>query len=596
MPGQRTPAEMLERLRKEAKRRLKEFRSGNEQAVRWYRHAIPNGPADPTLRDMQLAVARSLDFPGWTALKTALEMPLPEANSEVGVVNRFLDNACPDHHVRGRQDHRRAEWTAMRLLEQHPEIATHDINTAVVCGELDVVRDVIARNSRLAVDPSEGPSAYRAMAGGANDLYGNLGPKGWTPLLYLAFTRLPIPASNDNAVAIARMLLEAGADPNAFFHAGDSHYTPMTGVAGEGEEDRPPHPRRDELTQLFLDFGADPYDIQVVYDLGFHSEYLWWLPMIYAHCVKIGRADDWRDPEWQMLGMGGYGCGARWFLEHAINHGRVDLAAWCLEHGAGPNAPPARDKRMSQKSLYETAMDAGQPEIADLLLRHGASFIARAPTPLRSLTNAAFRLDRARVDAILREHPELLSSPEPLFRAAEKDRADVIHLLVDAGFSPDVADDKNTRPLNYAAWSNALHAARALVARGAEVDPVEQNYGGTPFGNASHFLYRDVMDFLAPLTTDVWNLTYNGYLDRLREVLAEKPERARVDWDSWSPLLWLPPHDEDVALAMVKLFVHHGADPHRRDSDGVSPLDRADALGMTRVAAYLRNLSSGEDA
>ncbi|HSC99766.1 MAG TPA: ankyrin repeat domain-containing protein, partial [Casimicrobiaceae bacterium] len=244
MSGQRTPAETLEHLRNEAKRRLKAFRRGDERAVNWYRHAVPNPVSDPTLRDMQLAVARGLDFPGWTALKRALETPLPDPQSHEGLVSRFLDNACPDHHVRGQQDHRRAQATALRLLEQHPEIARHDINTAIVCGDIDFVRDAIARDSRVALLPTDGPSAYRAMAGGANDLYGNLGPKGWTPLLHLAFTRLPLAASNDNAVAIAKLLLEAGADPNAFFHAGDSHYTPMTGVAGEGEEDRPPHPRR----------------------------------------------------------------------------------------------------------------------------------------------------------------------------------------------------------------------------------------------------------------------------------------------------------------------------------------------------------------
>jgi ankyrin repeat protein len=594
MPGQATPAETLERLRKEAKRRLKAVRSGDERAIHWYRHAVPNAAANPTLRDMQLAVARNLDFSGWAELKRALETPVPEPQSKEGIITRFLDNACPDHHVRGRQDHRRAEWTAMRLLAQHPEIPRHDINTAIVCGDIEFVRDAIARTPQSAVGPTEGPSAYRAMAGGANDLYGNLGAKGWTPLLYLAFTRLPIPASNENAVEIARLLLDAGADPNAYFHAGESHYTPMTGVAGEGEEDRPPHPRRDELTQLFLDYGANPYDIQVVYDLGFNAEYLWWLPMIYAHAVKTGRADDWRDPEWQMLGMGGYGCGARWFLDHAIANVNVDLAAWCLEHGAGPNVSAARDKRMLQISLYEGAIRAGQHEIAELLLRYGAKRVVVAPTPLELLTEAALRSDRARVDAILREHPELRSSPEPMFRAAEQNRADVIHLLVDAGFSPNVADDKNTHALNHTSWSDAVDAARALVERGAEIDSVEENYGGTPFGNAAHFLHRKVMEFLAPLTKDVWNLTYNGYLDRLREVLAEDPRRARVDWDTWSPLLWLPPHDETVALEMVKLFVHHGADPHRRDSNGVAPVDRADALGMTRVAAYLRDLRRNE--
>lgn len=562
MKGHRTPEEMLEHLRKEARRRLKAFHSGKDEAVRWYRRILPSGPATPTLRDMQLAVARTLDFPGWTDLKRAFETPLPDPNSREGVVNRFLDNACPDHHVRGRQDHRRAEATAMRLLEQHPWLPLHDFNTAVVCGELDQVRAEIARDSRIAVQASALPAAQRGMAGGANDLYHDLGPKGWTPLLYLAFTRLPSGKSNDNSVAIARLLLEAGADPNAFFHAGNSHYTPMTGVAGEGEEDRPRHPRHVEIAQLLLDYDANPYDIQVVYDLGFHSDYLWWLPMIYQRAMKTGREADWRDPEWAMLDMGGYGCGARWFLDHAISHDNVDLAKWCLEHGAGPNAPPGRSRFNPQRSLYAEAVVRGRQEIAELLTRHGA------------------RAEEVPVPALVPH--------EALCRAAEENRPDVIRQLVASGVSPDIADEKNTRALHHAAWKNALDAAKALVELGAEIDPTEHNYGGTPLGGSTHFFHWDVANFLAPLSKDIWNLTYNGYLDRLREVLEETPERARVDWDQWSPLLWLPTHDEDLALETAKLFVEHGADKHRRASNGATPAARADALGMPRLAAYLR--------
>src|SRR4051812_30157261 len=196
MKGQSTPAETLERLRKEAKRRLKAFRSGNEQAVRWFHHTLATVPSEPTLRDAQLAVARSLDFPGWTALKRAIETPLPDPTSREGIVHRFLDNACPDHHVRGRQDHRRAEATAMRLLAQNSWLPRHDFNTAVVCGEIDHVRQAIARDPRVAVVASSEPGALRAMAGGSNDLYEYLGPKGWPPLLYLSFTRLPLAAAS----------------------------------------------------------------------------------------------------------------------------------------------------------------------------------------------------------------------------------------------------------------------------------------------------------------------------------------------------------------------------------------------------------------
>jgi ankyrin repeat protein len=563
MKGQRTPEEMLEHLRKEAKRRLKAFQSGKDNAVRWYRELVPNGPAHPTLRDMQLAVARSLDFPGWADLKRAFHEPMPPANSPAGIVSRFLDNACPDHHVRGRQDHRRAEATAMRLLAQNPWLPLHDFNTAVVCGEIDYVRDAIARNPRIAIDASSLPSVRRGMSGGENDLFHDLGPKGWTPLLYLAFTRLSVAKATDNAVEIARLLLDAGADPNAFFHAGDSHYTPMTGVAGEGEEDRPRHPNHVEIAQLLLDHDANPYDIQVVYDLGFHSDYLWWLPMIYDRALKTGREADWRDPEWKMLDMGGYGCGARWFLEHAINHNKVELAAWCLEHGASPNPPPSRSGFFYKDlSVHAVAVAEGRQEIADLLVRYGAK---AEPVTARTLTPL-----------------------EALRKAARENDAAGIHRLIDSGVSPDIADDKNTRALHEAAWANALDAAKALVARGAEIDPTENNYGGTPLGGATHFLNSDVANFLAPLSKDIWNLAYNGYIDRLREVITEKPERARVDWDEWSPLLWLPAHDEDLAIETAKLFVEHGADKHRRASNGDTPLSRAEALGMPRLAAYLR--------
>lgn len=588
MSGRHTPAETLERLRREAKRRLAQIKGGDEQAIQWYRRAVANPAASPTLRDVQFAFARMLDFPGWTALKRAIDTPLADPHSPDGLANRFLDNACPDHHVRGRQDHRRAAATAMRLLEQHPEIAHYNLATAVVCGDVEAVRAAIARDPRCANTPIGTPSATRAMAGGENDLYKQLGPKGWPPLLYLAFTRLPLASANDNAVAIARLLLENGADPNAYYHAGDSHYTPMTGVVGEGEEDRPAHPQRDALTQLLLEYGANPYDNQVVYNLGFHSEYMWWLPMIHAHCMRIGRATDWDDPAWPMLDMGGYGNGARWMLEHAIRHNKIELAEWCLSHGASAVAPPARSTHFTPRSLIDAAHDKGRVEIAELLERYGARRSSEPLSPLAALTQATLRLDRARVDTLLREHPDLLANPTPMFTAAEQNRADALALLVDAGYSANIADEQNTRPLNYAAWSNSLDAVKLLIERGAEIDSVERNYGGTAFGNASHFLHRDVMDYLVPRTRDVWNLTYNGYADRLQLVLDEDPARARVDWDTWSPLLWLPPFDEALALRIAQLLVAHGADPQRRDSTGASPADRAEAIGMTSVATWLR--------
>ena len=76
--------------------------------------------------------------------------------------------------------------------------------------------------------------------------------------------------------------------------------------------------------------------------------------------------------EWHMLDQGNYGSGARWHLRTAIEKDDIELARWCLEHGANPNAAPERDQRFPQRSLYEHAMRMRRPEMVSLLLELGA--------------------------------------------------------------------------------------------------------------------------------------------------------------------------------------------------------------------------------
>ena len=43
-------------------------------------------------------------------------------------------------------------------------------------------------------------------------------------------------------------------------------YSALVGVPGEGEQDAPPHAERDALYGLLLERGANPFDIQVLYN------------------------------------------------------------------------------------------------------------------------------------------------------------------------------------------------------------------------------------------------------------------------------------------------------------------------------------------
>jgi hypothetical protein len=51
---------------------------------------------------------------------------------------------------------------------------------------------------------------------------------------------------------------------------------------------------------------------------------------------------------------------------------------------------------------------------------------------------------------------------------------------------------------------------------------------------------------------------YSDHVDRLRELLAEKPERAR-GYDGETLLMYLPPDDETMAIRVATLLLEHGA-------------------------------------
>ncbi|MBA2306257.1 MAG: ankyrin repeat domain-containing protein [Acidobacteria bacterium] len=503
-------------------------------------------------------------------------------------VSLFLDNACPDHHVRGGSDHVRAEHTAMRLLVRHPEIAMANFYTAVVCGDLDAVHRALAADPGWATRRNGEPGLGRTGAGGEGDLTTrDWGSKGWEPLSYLCFTRLPLPSVTGNAVAIARALLDRGANPNVYFMAGDSRYTPLVGAIGEGEEGRPGHQQRDALVRLLLERGANPYDEQVIYNIHFRGKALWFLELIYEHARRSGRTVDWADPEWQMLSAGGYGTGARWLLDAAVEHNDVQLAEWCLTHGANPNSAPGPQRRNRHRSLYEEAVFRGHVEVAELLVRYGARRSSIALNPVQRLIAACLRDDKATIRDEVARHPEFLNSHEALFAATKYNRREAVELLLDLGTSPNVQSPEGERALHIAAYDDAVDAGELLIARGAEVDPIGCHYDNTPLGGAMHCQSARMIALLARHSRSAWEVGYSGHVDRLRELLTEQPEDAR-GYDGETLLMYLPPGDETKAMEVARLLLEHGADPTIKDPHGKTAADRAERNAMYRVAEFLR--------
>lgn len=598
-PKQLLPHSKLDNLKKEAKRWLRALRQDDVEARTRLSRVYPNAPDTPGLRDVQHALALEHRFPGWTAFKKHIEdqaIDQLETSASTGaeltaLVNLFLEYACADPILNnGPAAHARRERAALRILTRHPEIARFNIHTAVVCGDLEEVERILKRHPEAAVEAG-GPQRRRHLPERE---------KLWTPLLHLCYGRLPTPAAGDNAVSIARALLDHGADPNDYFEVG-SHpcrYTTLCGAAGEGEDDGPPHPHKEALARLLLERGAEPYDIQVMYNIHFHGNVLWFLELMYEFSVKAGRQADWMDPNWSMLNMGNYGSGARWHLEIAVKENDIKLAEWVLTHGASANTVAANDPRFSQITLYEAATRLGFTEMAELLVRYGAvRSESIALDGVEAFTQACLRLDRKEVLEQLAQHPEYLQSHVPIFAAARLDRADVVEFLLDLGTPIEIEDNSKQRPLHEAASHDSINAARLLLDRGAELEPVETNWNNTPLDHAMYGNLQRMITFLSGFTRDVFRLAWIGNIERLRDVLAEEPDRARrialsngiTDAEGGStPLMWLT-DDEARAKEIIELLISNGADPNLKNNEGMTAADCAERRGMYDVAELLRS-------
>ena len=233
-------------------------------------------------------------------------------------------------------------------------------------------------------------------------------------------------------------------------------------------------------------------------------------------------------------------------------------------------------------------MFRGHGDVAEVLVRHGASRSSMALNPTQALIGACMREDEAAIRGEVARHPEFQNSHEALFAATQYNRRAAVELLLDLGTSPDIESPVGERALHIAAYADAVDVGELLIARGAEVDPIGRQYDNTPLGGAMHCQSTCMIALLARHSRSAWEVGYAGNVDRLRELLTEKPERAR-GYDGETLLMYLPPDDETRAMEVARLLLDHGADPTIRDPQGNTAADRAERNAMYEAAALLRN-------
>jgi ankyrin repeat protein len=540
----------LESLRKEAKGWLKTLQAGDPPAIARLRTALPQHTGAPTLRAVQLALARERGFPGWSQLKESLQ----QAEAVQRDLRKLADEMLRQMIFLG------DPAIGAELLARHPELAEFDFYTAVATGRLAAVNQHLARDAGMATRTG--------------------GPRNWQPLLYFAYSRLPGHA--EHAVEIAHALLDHGADPNAMWlDDWGNPFTVLTGVVGEGEGVKPPHPQAHELVALLLERGASPVDTQTLYNNSIVGDDTHWLELLWSASVARGITDRWsalppvaadgHQPPRQL----------DYLLGNAVTHCNPGRVAWLLEHGADPGCTHVYTKR----PLLEVAQLQGTAEIVALLRHHGASDQPLSPAVAFQIACRQGNFEQARTIASI--SGEIIAHAEVLMLAAALGRTDLIDLLLERGMPVDIMDEGGVRALHAAVMHDAPRAVAHLLARGALVDTPTRHYGGA-MGAAAHFKRYECAKVLAPHSRDVHNLVSLGLVERLAELFAAEPALVNLPHfrRGSTPLFWLPEVATD-ALHMARFLLNHGADAAARNQEGRTAGEQARLRGQDALAQLL---------
>jgi uncharacterized protein len=490
----------------------------------------------------------------------------PEPFAPATPSDTFVDLACL-RYLEADSPRRRVH--AQRLLQRHPDLALESLYAAAVLGDVASARRHLDADPSLATRPG--------------------GPRGWDALLYLCYGRVVQP--DGDPLAVARLLLERGADPNTYtllrWEGRSSRFTALTGVMGEGEGGpvhAPPHPEARALAVLLLDAGADPCDGQGLYNTMF-SQSDAWLELLLERGLDASRRVSWvDDSEERMLD---------YLLGYAVATGRRERAALLLAHGADPSG---RDF-YNHRPYLENALLNGHVEIAELLQRHGAQPVELPPG--EHFRAACMRADAAEARRLLEKHPECRADASPLHDAAELGHLESVRLLLDLGFAVDALDVRprtpGWTPLHHAALKGHLPLVRELVARGAPLALREERYGGTPIGAAAHAeeshegpLGKAVKDYLLERTGDVCDLARHGRVEQLAEILGREPAQASARTiRGHVPLHFLRDATPELH-AVIDLLLMHGADLAACNDAGLTPLALAERDEQEQVVVALR--------
>jgi ankyrin repeat protein len=363
-------------------------------------------------------------------------------------VSSFIEAACVDihgWHGGGTLEH------AEMILARYPDLANASIFGAAVLGNENAVRDWLVSD--------------RALATAKGGLHA------WDALTYLCFSRyLRIDNTRADAfAACARALLENGASADTGWM--EEIDTPprqiiesaIYGAAGVAQSAG--------VTQVLLDFGADPNDEETAYHVSetYDNEVLKVLLRSgrfneRSLATVAARKCDWHDDAGLLLALE-HGANPNFMTawKHTPLHQSIRrdnglvMIEQLLDHGADPLIANAQDGR----NAFQMAAYHGRGDILDALDRRGVSYEFKG---MDALVAACARGEKAAANTILESEPALR---EPflamggtlLTRFCGPGNDAAVRTLIALGISPNALWPAGDGYWDLAPASTALHVA-----------------------------------------------------------------------------------------------------------------------------------------
>ena len=478
----------LESDRKRAKSLLRDLRGGDAAALTRLRTHHPRfqqlgdeqrgdeaiSPDELLLADAQLVIAREYGLPSWTHLTQRIK----QINASFAErLKAFLGQACGG-----------SLGEAKRMLDHDPLLAQANLYTACAIGDSERALALLAANREMASAPG--------------------GSLRWPPILYVAFSRFAGEgAERRRALAqIAERLLDLGADPNSYhlFDGRDrgSRVPALCGATGDSNQPA--------VARLLLERGAEPNDAESIFHAAetMNEECL---ELLLTHGADVN-ADPNRYGNRPIYFLFGYRQarvssqttlqGIRWLLEHGADPNRtstdeeetalhlavrngwgVEALKLLLDHGADVHA-----QRKDGKTAYKLAVLHGNNAGATLLAERGGEATL---DPIERFLAECGAGNRAGALSLLSNDPDLIQSLTPeqqriLPAAAGLPNDEAVRLLLEFGVPIDAKDHDGATALHMAAWSGHRSTVQILLEGGPSLEVLDDTHKATPLGWVAH--------------------------------------------------------------------------------------------------------------